>query len=52
LTEAHLEHPKETDYRIKCVVPIRKAALNFLLEVILKLDLLGINPAKERCSEL
>jgi hypothetical protein len=29
LAEAHLEHPKETDYRIKCVVPMREAALNF-----------------------
>jgi hypothetical protein len=47
LANAHLEHPEEADHRIKCVVPAREAALNFLPEAVLKRDALCISPTKE-----
>jgi hypothetical protein len=47
-----MEHPKEADDRIKGVVPMRKAALNFVPEAVIKRDALGTGPAKERCAEL
>jgi len=33
-------------------VPVRKTALNFLPEAVLKRDVLCVSPAKERCAEL
>ncbi len=45
LAEAHLEHPKEADHSNEGVVPLRKAALNFLPEAVLKRDALGMSPA-------
>ena len=52
LAEAHLEHPKEADHSIEGIVPMRKAAPNFLPQATLKRDALGTSPAKERCAEL
>ena len=49
---ARLEHSEEANHRIKGVVPVREAALNFLPEAILNSDALGVSPAKERCAEL
>ena len=52
LADAHLEHSKKADDCIEGVIPFGKSVTYIFPEAFLKLDAVGISPAKQGSSKL